>query len=69
MATTQTTVEHYNYAGFQGGESDFMAFRTKLPVGSAAPDIAATLLDTGQPVQLSDYWRNGDLVVEFGSLT
>ena len=69
MATTQTAVELYNYAGFQGGESDFMAFRTKLPVGSAAPDIAVTLLETGQPVRLSDYWRNGDLVAEFGSLT
>ena len=69
MATTQTTVELYNYAAFQGGESDFMAFRTKLPVGSAAPDIAATLLESGQPVQLSDYWRNGDVGVEFGSRT
>lgn len=61
-------VEAYNHAAFEEG-SDFLAFRTALPVGSIAPDITATLLDTGEPVQLSSFWRERDLVIEFGSLT
>ena len=68
MVTQQTTVELYNYAGFQGGESDFMAFRSSLPVGSAAPGFTAISLESNVPVQLSDYWKDGDVVVEFGSL-
>jgi hypothetical protein len=64
----QKELEAYNYTKFMGGDS-FLAFRTLLPVGSSAPDFQALLLDTGQPVHLSDYWRKGDLLIEFGSLT
>jgi hypothetical protein len=60
-------IERYNYSEFVG--SDFSAFRTHLPVGSAAPDFQSTLLETGRPVRLSDYWEKGDLLIEFGSLT
>jgi hypothetical protein len=60
-------IEKYNYSEFVG--SDFLLFRTHLPVGSAAPDFKATLLETGRPVRLSDYWKKGDLLIEFGSLT
>ncbi len=69
MVTTQTEVERYNYSAFRGGESDFLGFRSQLQVGSSAPDFSATSLDTGKLVQLSDYWREGNLVIEFGSLT
>ena len=69
MVTKATAVELYNYAAFAGGGSDFLGFRTKLPVGSSAPDFTATSLETGALVQLSEYWKEGDLVVEFGSLT
>ena len=63
-------IEAYNYATFEASEEAvFPGFRTALPVGSAAPDIAVTVADTGQPARLSDYWRNADLVIEFGSLT
>lgn len=65
---SQTEIEKYNYGEFVGSE-DFLAFRTILPVGSLVPDFQATLLATGQPVRLSDYWRKSDLVIEFGSLT
>ena len=65
---TQAEIEEYNYSVFAGSE-DFRSFRPALPAGSAALDFTATLLDTGQPVQLSDYWRDRDLVIEFGSLT
>lgn len=60
-------IETYNYSEFVG--SDFLPFRTHLSVGSSAPDFQATLLETGEPVRLSDYWKNGDLLIEFGSLT
>lgn len=63
----QIEIERYNYSEFVG--SDFLPFRTHLPVGSSAPDFQATLLETGQRVRLSDYWKKGDLLVEFGSLT
>ena len=59
-------IEAYNYATFEGTD-DFLAFRTALPVGSAAPDVEAIDDATGQTVRLSDYWRSGDLLIEFGS--
>ena len=70
MATQQEEIEQYNYASFGTGlPSDFVAFRSLLPVGSSAPDFELTALDTGDTVNLSDYWRDEDLVIEFGSLT
>lgn len=63
----QSEIETYNYSEFVG--SDFLPFRTHLPVGSSAPDCHAMLLETGQPVQLNEYWKKGDLLIEFGSLT
>ena len=60
--------EPYNYEEFVGSE-DFLAFRTALPVGSPAPDFSATLLATGETVRLSDFWRQRDALIEFGSLT
>ena len=63
----QFEIETYNYSEFVG--SDFLPFRTHLPVGSSAPDFQAILLETGQPVRLSDYWNKSDVLIEFGSLT
>lgn len=60
-------VQNYNYTDFVG--SDFLPFRTILPVGSKAPSFNAILLETGESVKLSDYWRQGDVFLEFGSLT
>jgi hypothetical protein len=63
-------IEGYNYATFEASEDAvFPGFRNALPVGSAAPDIAVTVADSGLPARLSDYWRERDLVIEFGSLT
>jgi hypothetical protein len=61
-------IEAYNYATFEGTD-DFLAFRTALPVGSPAPDAEVIRLDADEPVRLSDYWRDRDLLIEFGSLT
>ncbi|MBI2089470.1 MAG: hypothetical protein HYT78_12135 [Deltaproteobacteria bacterium] len=66
--TNQTEVEEYNYSVFVGSE-EFVSFRTLLPVGSSAPDFQATLLETGQPMKLSEYWKKRDVLIEFGSLT
>jgi hypothetical protein len=63
----QNEIEEYNYRDFTS--SDFLPFRTHLPVGSSAPDCHPILLETEQPVRLSDYWKKNDVVVEFGSLT
>ena len=63
----QTEVQKYNYRDFVS--SDFLPSRTHLPVGSSAPDYDASLLDTRQPVRLSDYWKKNHVVIEFGSLT
>jgi len=49
-------LEQYNYSVFVGSD-DFMDFRTLVPVGSSAPDFQATLLETGLPVNLSEYWK------------
>lgn len=64
----QYEVETYNYSVFEGKE-DFLSFRTLLQIGSQAPDFPAVLLETGEQVKLSDYWREQDLVIEFGSYT
>ena len=68
---TMTEIETYNYANFGPGSSasDFAKFREHMKVGDRAPDFPATLLDTGETVQLSDYWKDQDLLIEFGSLT
>ena len=58
----------YNYTTFEG-QGDFENFPLGPRVGSTAPDFPAVLLDTGQVVRLSDYWRERDVLVEFGSFT
>ena len=64
----QTAIDSYNYSVFVGSD-DFMDFRTLVPVGSSAPDFQATLLETGLPVKLSEYWKRNDVLIEFGSFT
>ncbi len=66
--TNQQDSEVYNYRVFEGRE-DFLSFRSLLQVGASAPDFPATLLETGETVKLSDYWRGQDIVIEFGSHT
>ena len=58
----------YNYRKFIG-DDDFLAFRSALPVGSEAPDSSVIDIDSGETRHLSDYWKDRDLVIEFGSLT
>jgi len=58
----------YNYTTFEG-QGDFESFPLGPHVGSVAPDFPAILLETGQAVRLSDYWRERDVLIEFGSFT
>ncbi len=69
MVDQLSNTEEYNYTHFKGGQADFIAFRTILPVGADAPNFTATAVDTGELVELKDYWKDSDLCVEFGSLT
>ncbi|MEA2510786.1 MAG: hypothetical protein QOF33_1773 [Thermomicrobiales bacterium] len=63
-----TQGDRYNYTMFVG-DDDFLSFRTALPVGSKAPDFPVVVAATGEPARLSDFWRDADLLIEFGSLT
>ena len=48
----------------------FAAFRDGAPKpGQPAPDGELTNAMTGERVKLSDLWRKGHLVIEFGSIT
>jgi hypothetical protein len=61
----------YNYEHFPLDlcQPDFAAFPTVLRAGGPAPDGELTDAATGARVRLSDHWRKGPLVLEFGSLT
>ena len=65
---TNPQLEAYNYSVFEAKE-DFVGFRSILKVGMPAPDFTTTLLETGEQVRLSDYWREREVLIEFGSLT
>ncbi len=70
-----STVESYNYPTFDGyvatgaDEREFAAWPNLLHAGEQAPDIVATILDTGEQVALSSIWKRRSVVVEFGSFT
>ena len=66
--TDSTELTTYNYTVFEG-QGDYETFPTSLYAGTTAPDARAILLDSGQAVQLSDYWRERDVLIEFGSYT
>jgi len=58
----------YNYTVFEG-QGDYSIFPTPLFAGATAPDCTTILLDSGEPVRLSDYRRERDVLIEFGSYT
>ncbi len=61
----------YNYSTFVLADEEpaFGAFRNHLHVGERAPDFVLEDLETGSRVALSEAWRDGLSVVEFGSFT
>lgn len=60
--------DDYNYATFRGQE-DFVGLARAHHVGERAPDAILTRLDDGDEVRLSDLWRDGHVILEFGSFT
>ncbi len=59
----------YNYESFpiDMDAEVFAGFRDHIRPGMKAPDGELTDAATGNEVRLSDFWRGGPLIVEFGS--
>lgn len=63
--------DDYNYAVFPQDmdRPTFEAFADHLHAGEQAPDGEVIDAATGERARLSQYWRAGMLVIEFGSFT
>lgn len=61
----------YNYAHFPPDldQATFDAFANVLHAGDPAPDGTVTDAGTGTERRLSDHWKHGPVVIEFGSFT
>lgn len=61
----------YNYAHFPTDmdQAAFDAFPNWLHAGDLAPDGTVTDARTGVESRLSDRWKRGPVVIEFGSFT
>ncbi len=61
----------YNYETFplDMTNDEFTAFLDVLKAGAKAPDGVLIDAATGESVQLSDYWKHGPAMIEFGSIT
>lgn len=67
-----SNAQEYNYASFplDLDMTSFISFRDGAPrPGQSAPDGELTNAMTGERVKLSTLWRQGHLVIEFGSIT
>jgi hypothetical protein len=67
-----SSAHEYNYTSFplDLDMGSFKAFRDGAPApGESAPDGELTNAKTGERVKLSDLWKQGHLVIEFGSIT
>ena len=67
-----SSLQDYNYASFplDMDMPSFRGFREIAPSpGDSAPDGDLTNAATGERVKLSDIWKKGHLVIEFGSIT
>ncbi len=64
-------MSEYNYASFPltMSDEDFARFPGLMKAGQPAPDGELVNAADGRTVKLSDYWSEGPLVVEFGSIT
>jgi len=63
--------EPYNYREFPQDldGATFAAFRDHLKPGDRAPDGDVVNAGTGETVRLSEHWRAGPVVIEFGSFS
>ena len=64
------TAEQYNYSEFVASPQEFSDFALHAPkVTMRAPSFLLEDLATGRMAQMSELWRDGVAVVEFGSFT
>ncbi len=63
--------DDYNYADFIMKREIplFGVFRDRMHVSDKAPDFELLRLDDAARVRLSDYWKDGPVLIEFGSFT
>ena len=60
----------YNYSEFVANPQEFSDFALHAPkVTMRAPSFPLEDLATGSMVQMSELWRDGVAVIEFGSFT
>jgi hypothetical protein len=69
MSESRSELETYNYAHFSSAGDHFNAFKSLNRVGTTAPDFRGVLLSTGESTAISSFWRDRDVLIEFGSLT
>lgn len=61
---------HYNYDEFVASADEFLEFAEHAPKATMrAPSFPLEDLATGETVQMSDLWKTGVTVIEFGSFT
>lgn len=66
------TEHDYNHAVFDPGKEGNVALRfanDSPKATSRAPSFPLEDLDTGETVELKDYWAKENLIIEFGSFT
>ena len=60
----------YNYSEFVASQQEFIDFAVHAPkVTMRAPSFPLEDLASGNIVQMSELWRDGPAVIEFGSFT
>ena len=64
-------MSEYNYRSFplDMEQESFVRFPEHIKVGQKAPDGEVTDAADGRTSALSDRWRSGPVVIEFGSIT
>jgi hypothetical protein len=66
------TPEEYNYSVFEmDREQPIIAAFSDVPLhpGTRAPSFPLEDLDSGELVQMQELWRDGPVIIEFGSFT
>jgi hypothetical protein len=60
----------YNYSAFEANPEEFTDFALHAPKATMrAPSFPLEDLATGETVQMSELWKTGVAVIEFGSFT
>jgi hypothetical protein len=64
-------VDSYNYSVFDMAATDpwFADFSNRLHVGERAPSFAVEELASGESVAMKSLWKDGPVIIEFGSFT